>query len=390
MKRGASPTIADRLAAAIGVDPDSLDSGRLQWIVEGRCRLLGFKDPAHYVAHLQTSDEELNALVEEVVIQETRFFRDPAVFESIRAALPALAESFPGPLRILSAPCGTGQEAYSLAATCQQAGIPLSRFLIDAFDISETALATARRAAYPEQSLRHLSLEQQRSCATLHHNHWKIHEALRQRIHFERRNLAEPGALTSGEPKYHLILCRNLFIYLRPQARAALAQSLAAALFLGGRLVVGTADRVEELKDFAPVRPASSFAFTHRAPAVAAPESPRATVAPRPLPARGKRKPLPEPAQTPATAPELLKNAIEYQQIGNLSKAERRCRQALYLAPEYIPALELLLTLWHQQPNSRLRHALKARLVRTRLAAQIPSTFLERMTDDAMETKEVL
>ena len=73
-----------------------------------------------------------------------------------------------------------------------------------------------------------------------------------------------------ADPKYHLILCRNLFIYLGAQARAQLARSLAGALLPGGSLFLGTADRVEELNAlFAPMRPASSFAFVHREEPVA-------------------------------------------------------------------------------------------------------------------------
>jgi hypothetical protein len=68
------------------------------------------------------------------------------------------------------------------------------------------------------------------------------------------------------------------------------------------------------------------------------------------------------------TANELLKRALEHRQRGELAKAERRCRQALYLAPNLLPALELLQILWSEHPNLRLRRALRERVLRNRLS----------------------
>ena len=410
--------IADRLAIATGMDPRSLDASRLQWIVDARCQSLRLPDSLAYAAHLQSIPEELDTLIDEVVVQETRFFRDPAVFAHLRSTIPKLAAAFPGELRILSAPCGTGQEAYSLAATLHDLNI--NRFHIDAVDISLSALAFARNAIYPEQAVKPLTDEQRTQLAHHEHHHWKIHPTLRKNIHFDRRNLAEPNALDTPPelgapgpdsrtraateplappPQYHLILCRNLFIYLHPEARANLSQSLADALIPGGTLVIGSADRVEELSHhFAPQRPAASFAFTHRTVSPIATEHARTATVSRAKPSkattvspsggrRGLQAPVasqptkgalapegrpPEPTQAD-TAETLYNRALHHQQQGNLRSAERRCRQALYLVPTYLPALELLQTLWHQQPNQRLRHALTARILRTKESQSQPT-----------------
>jgi chemotaxis protein methyltransferase WspC len=382
--------VSDRLSAATGMDVAMLDSGRLRSIVRSRCGAVLCPDALIYAQRLQEEPAELHALIDECVVQETRFFRDPAVFAQLRRALPLLAHTFSGNLRILSAPCGTGQEAYSLTACAVQAGLPLERITIDAFDISVAALRIAEHAAYPVRALRPLSPDEIQMLGTLRRQNLEIHPQLRATIHFERRNLIEPGAL-AGDAPYHLILCRNLFIYLHPRARATLARSLAAALVPGGQLVLGSADRVEEIAAlFAPLRPAASFAFTHRTQKdvsaaaklklrrvnnhaesrthhttklnPAGPRRPSASVAE----ARPIRSDLPVP--THSTALELYERALHHHRHGNDRSAERRCRQALYLAPKLLLALELLQTLWQQQPNTRLRHALSARIVRTRLA----------------------
>jgi chemotaxis protein methyltransferase WspC len=374
-------TVADRLNATIGVDPRGLDAKRLQWIIGSRCRHLNLPDASAYGAYLEETPGEIDALIDEVVVRETRFFRDLVVFDHIRQTIAQLATAEPGPLRILSAPCGTGEEAYSLAALLQLMGVPPARFTIDAFDISPLALEIARRGVYPERAFSHVPAELQQACAQRQGNHRNIHEELRARVNFARRNLAQAGALGEAA-QYHLILCRNLFIYLAPAARATLAQSLSIVLLPGGRLFLGTADRVKELSAlFAPVRPAASFAFEHRAPGIAVGLRPRVAAPVRvSLQVTRSQKPAASLAakDVPAAqvevdangleaADELFKRALEHRQRGELMKAERRCRQALYLAPNLLPALELLQILWSEHPNLRLRRALRDRVLRHRL-----------------------
>jgi chemotaxis protein methyltransferase WspC len=376
-----APGILDRLQQAIGVDPQGLEAARLRWIVEARCRALKLPDPAAYAAYLEHSETEIDALIDAVVVQETRFFRDPQVFDHIRAAITQLAAATTGPLRLLSAPCGTGEEAYSLAATIQLLGLPLSRFTIDAFDISQSALEAAQRGVYPDRALKHLPSELQQALGqSTPQPTWTIAADLRDRIHFERRNLAAPGIL-GDVPQYHLILCRNLFIYLTPAARASLAKSLSNSLLPEGRLFLGTADRVEELTPyFAPMRPAASFGFTHRPPAPALAAEPHTPVLRLLSRLRFGNKPASQPRPLPAdtqaeshshnliAANELYARALAHRQHGETAKAERRCRQALYLEPNLLPALELLQSLWDENPNLRLRRALRDRILRNRLA----------------------
>lgn len=358
--------IVQRLTDAAGIDPASLEARRITWTIERRCRHLHLTGPSAYLEHLESSTAELESLIDALVIHETRFFRDPAVFDHLRIWAQGMAASCPGTLRVLSAPCSTGQEAYSLAAVLQCAGIPF--FTIDAFDISHTALAAAQRGVYPVRALENVPDDLQAACGTLENHHWHMRDELRNRIRFERRNLADPGAL-DNEPGYHLILCRNLFIYLHARARAILAESLSASLLPGGRLIVGAGDRVAELNArFQAVNPAAGFGFTHKfaaAPAATAPAGPVQPVKKR-VPRFALPTPKPADHAAPATAVEYYRRALEYQERGNDRQAECRCRQALYLAPGYLPALELLQTLWHVHPNARLRRALKARIQRVR------------------------
>lgn len=365
---------AERMAAAAGMDIAALDAGRMRWAIEARCLHIGLSAGAAYLDRLESAPQELDDLIDFLVIQETRFFRDIEVFEHIGLWAPKMLSAFSPPLRILSAPCSTGQEAYSLAACLHHAGLPLSSFSIDAFDISSTALAAAERGVYHENALKDVPEELRAACGSLRNQHWRMHDALRTVIRFERRNLAHAGAL-DDRPAYHLILCRNLFIYFHPGARAALARMLARALVPGGRLILGSADRVPELaRFFAPLKPAASFAFTHvcAEPAARMPMQPK-PAAKVPLPAAVPAAPArPRKAAPVSPAIDYYRRALEHHEQGSDRQAERRCRQALYLAPGYLPALELLQILWRLHPNLRQRRALSARIRRARDEAESP------------------
>ena len=364
--------VAEQVTAVAGVDLAALDAGRMKWAIEARCRLLGLATGGAYLGRLESAPQELDELIDLVVIPETHFFRDPEVFEHVQLWVPKMIAAFPSPLRVLSAPCSTGQEAYSIAASLHHAGMAPSSFSIDALDISSTALAIAVRGVYHEDALKHAREDLRTRCGVLHNQQWHMHSALRAAIRFERCNLAHPGAL-QGKPAYHLIFCRNLFIYLHPAARVALARTLASALIPGGRLILGPADRVPELAQFfLPVKPAASFVFT-LAPAAPPPDAPApphraakaALLAPVPDASAGPRN-----AAKVSSAFDFYRRALELQEQGSDRQAERRCRQALYLAPRYLPALELLQILWRLHPDLRLHRALSARIRRVRDEAQ--------------------
>lgn len=368
--------VCDLLSTRAGFDRATLERPRIAWIVNARMSALQIVDEALYAQRLDAVPAEVQELVEHAIVPETRFFRDTAVFEHLRLWLQQLAVTSTEHIHVLSAPCSTGQEAYSIAALMMETGIAPERFTIDALDISRTALAVADQGIYSAGAFRHLSRELQRACGVLHGDQLRVHPILRERIRFTQCNLAQEDALKQIDRparQYQLILCRNLFIYLHRQARSVLAASLAAALAPGGRLVLGSADRVAEISErFTPLQPASSFAFAlNTAETGAVPvDGPVQHLAVRTSTTQCKHHPITSELQKPreplTTAQELFGRAVADQRCGDLRRAERRCRQALYLDPEMLPALELLESLWKHDSNSRLRRALGERIERQR------------------------
>jgi chemotaxis protein methyltransferase WspC len=124
------------LEAEIGLDLDSVGASSLRAAVAARMAARGVRDPALYASLLESRDER-EALVDAVVIPETWFFRDRVPFE-------LLAERATPGLRVLSAPCSSGEEPYSIAMALLDAGLAPGGFRIDALDISAPLLARAR------------------------------------------------------------------------------------------------------------------------------------------------------------------------------------------------------------------------------------------------------
>ena len=135
------------LNRAMGLAPDSLSRSGIELAVRARMRENATTEKS-YLSLVRTSDEELAELVEEIVVPETWFFRDNKPFELLFETVAGRSDEF----RVLSAPCSTGEEPYSIAMTLMGAG--LKKFRVDGVDISARALHKAKSAIYGENSFR--------------------------------------------------------------------------------------------------------------------------------------------------------------------------------------------------------------------------------------------
>src|ERR1043166_4707342 len=121
------------LREKMGLDAASIGSGLIDRIVRLRMKSLGLKQPEDYKKLLASSRAEWNELVEGVVVTETWFFRDREPFGAlVRQVLEEWLPAHPtAPLRLLSLPCSSGEEPYSLAMSLLDAGVPGGRFQVD-------------------------------------------------------------------------------------------------------------------------------------------------------------------------------------------------------------------------------------------------------------------
>src|ERR1700722_6949423 len=218
------------LKNVIGLDAASVGGGAIERAVKLRMASLGLRQKQSYWEHLQTSEAELQELIESVVVAETWFFRDREAFtlfaRLIREEwLPAHAGST---LRILSVPCCTGEEPYSLVMALLDAGLPSERFHVDAVDISAQSIAKAQRGLYGSNSFRGADLSYRDRYLERSRGAYSIPKSLRDLFGFPHENLLSSGFRVGTSP-YDVIFCRNLLIYF-DQAKQQVAMETLSRL----------------------------------------------------------------------------------------------------------------------------------------------------------------
>ncbi len=227
--------IAQLVRRAIGFDVESI--GRGAFVSTTRAALDCTQDCEPCAARLHLSPQILEALIEQLVVPETWFFRDGEPF----ACLAHMLRQMPRerrPFRILSVPCSTGEEPYSIAMALIDAGFDPASFSIDAVDISQRALAAAKVGRYGSASFRggrrdrHFIADSER---------FAVKEPVKQAVNFRRENACTTEFL-AGETPYDVIFCRNLLVYLAPEARVILLQHLRRLLAPDGILFAGHAE----------------------------------------------------------------------------------------------------------------------------------------------------
>jgi chemotaxis protein methyltransferase WspC len=230
------------LAEAIGMDAASIGEAALHESIRSAYRGSGIADPAEFVAAVREDEERLRDLVACVVVPETWFFRDEAPFEFVRRHAVAWTLAHPGRvLRVLSAPCATGEEPYSIAMTLLAAGLTPDHFVIDAVDVSGPLLERARRGIYQEAALRKCPDAMRRRYFCASSNGFVVDDVVRTCVSFTRGNLLD-AVVTLPSAPYDVVFCRNLLIYLHQPARRLLRRLLAGILAADGILMVGHAE----------------------------------------------------------------------------------------------------------------------------------------------------
>ena len=260
------------LKRRIGLDCASIGQAAVLRAVRLRMQAIGEKDEAGYWSYLQASEEEIRQLIEAVVVPETWFFRYP---ESL-SALAQLALRRGGELRLLSLPCSTGEEPYSIAMALLDAGLPPSAFRIDAVDVSERALEQARIGRYGRNAFRG---GEQAFRQRYFSSDGQLSRAVMDCVRFVHGNLFDAGLL-SALPPYDFVFCRNLLIYFDSATQTRALAVLTRLVRRDGAIFVGPAEAsLLTARGHPALPPSRAFAFA-AAPSLAPPASAAPTATP--------------------------------------------------------------------------------------------------------------
>ncbi|OBG32709.1 CheR family methyltransferase [Mycobacterium sp. E3198] len=224
--------------------------------VRHRMDQAGYSTFEEYLDVLQASSDEFAALFNTILINVTAFFRDPDAWEFIAAeVIPRmLAERGPDdPIRVWSAGCASGQEAYTLAMLLAEALGPdafRQRVKIYATDIDEEALSEARAASYDAKAVESVPADLLARYFEQVNSRYVFHKDLRRAVIFGRNDLVKDAPIS----RVDLLVCRNTLMYLNAETQRNVVGRLHFALAPQGTLFLGHAEMLLSHSDrFAPL-----------------------------------------------------------------------------------------------------------------------------------------
>ncbi|HYH81523.1 MAG TPA: chemotaxis protein CheB [Longimicrobium sp.] len=211
--------------------------------LERRLMFTGVETLEAYLPLLRAGSDEPRALVRDLLISVSGFFRDPEAFAALAVAVPALFEG-KGPddaVRVWVAGCATGEEAYSIAILLREHAATLEhppQIQMFATDIDEKGYAWGREALYPAGAVAEIPAARLRRFFTREEGGYRVGKPLREGVLFAVHNVLHDPPFS----RLDLISCRNLLIYLHPEAQARVLETFHYALRDGGLLFLGSAE----------------------------------------------------------------------------------------------------------------------------------------------------
>ncbi|MFO0613466.1 MAG: chemotaxis protein CheB [Polyangiaceae bacterium] len=244
---GSFERVAIELRNATGLDLSSYKLSTVLRRLERRVAARSARDLDEYVAILHEDPAEARMLVAEILINVTEMFRDLDVFQALENRyLPELRGKIGNEtLRVWVPGCSSGEEAFSLAILLAESQ---TDFKIFGTDIDGEALAKATAAVYGPDALEGLSEERRQRFFVRRDGGYEVDRELRKHVVFASHDLLSAPPFT----RMHLVSCRNLLIYLTPEAQRRALDAISFALKPGGLLVLGKSEvigqRFDELK----------------------------------------------------------------------------------------------------------------------------------------------
>lgn len=219
--------------------------------IERRIYIRNLPDLPAYAAFLQQNPNEVKALLKDLLISVTNFFRDHRAFEKVKEeVLPAIFrdKTAENQVRIWVAGCATGEEAYSIAMLCAERTMKMvdaPKIQIFATDIDDTAIARARDALYSINDAADVSSDRLNNFFIKDGAGYRIRREIRELVMFANHNFIKDPPFSHLD----LVCCRNVLIYLNHTAQTRVMETFHFALNPSGFLFLGTSESTDGAGD---------------------------------------------------------------------------------------------------------------------------------------------
>lgn len=240
------------IARSCSVDLAIYDEAFLAKTIVRGCDAAGIKNPADYCARLKESRPEAEAFFQSFRVTYSRFFREPLLFALLdQWIIPGIVRRAPpgSEIRVWSAGCACGQEAYSLAMLLdeqlQSSGKGL-RYRIFATDVSRTALAAAQSGVYAAADVDNVPLKYIRAYFVETEGRYAVSPHLRERVGFSFYDLLDASSASPPESifgNFDIVCCSNLIMYYKAETRWFILKKIERSMSQAGVLAVGEAER---------------------------------------------------------------------------------------------------------------------------------------------------
>ncbi len=258
----------------MGLSPETVGLNTVERLIERRMKVVGEKYVSSYCRLVKSSVDEKQALFNEMSVPETWFFRDHEPFKVLSSFVKELDLAEDRVLNILSIPCSTGEEPYSIAMVLKDVGLSERQFRIDAVDISTEVLKKARKGIYSDNSFRGKEISFRDKYFERKGSVYFISDKIKSTVNFLNKNVLDEDFM-SGKGVYDIIFCRNLLIYFDYETKCKVLNTLSGLMHKQAMLVLGHAEtgRMPE-GVFESLHLPGSFAYQKAGAAVSRPEKP--------------------------------------------------------------------------------------------------------------------
>jgi len=346
-----------------GLSVDSIGADTVRRIAERRMRDVGLENLSDYLELVNRSEVEKQTLIDDVTVPETWFFRDHEPFRYLVQFVRSLQRADGKPVHILSVPCSTGEEPYSIAMMLLDAGFDKNSVKIEAVDISQRVIEKAIRGLYGNNSFRGADQLYRKKYFREERGMYVIADSVKEMVHFSNQNILSPGFL-AGAPPFDVVLCRNLLIYFDLETKIKVMTCLHERMSDNSLLVLGHAETGRMAEGlFESVRQSGTFAYRKvvkgktrlRVPAVV-----KKLVSTNTYKSSSTKRHNPagvgdteRPRLTKKTKQHLLDEIQTLADQGDLEQAEQRCTEFIATTPDSAQGYYLMGLIMLGQDDSR-------------------------------------